>query len=311
MTTISRSLAGVVVATIAIAAAVPSAAQKQTDLSEFKAGTPPSFIDPPAALGEFKNVLAANDVDGLAKLLGLDAAKLRASNEAMLSLALIREGAARQLRLQDVDEFKVVAIGEVMWPLPFPLSKQEDGQWTFDTDVGLEEIVNRRIGENELVAITTMRDYVDAQEEYAVIDEDEDRIHEFAQRLISTPGKHDGLYWDPKEDEEESPAGPMLENAAFNKAKQGEGYYGYRFRILTGQGPNVLGGEHSYIVNGNMTNGFALIAWPVTYGVTGVQTFLVDRSGIVYERDLGDQTEKRAAAIRTFNPDDRWDITMD
>lgn len=306
-----RSLVGVAVTAAALALSGPMAAQMQTNLSEFKAGKPPSFTEPSAALDQFRDVLKANDVDGLAQLLGLDAAKLRASNEAMLSLALIRDGASRQLRLQDVQEFKVVAVGEVLWPLPFPLSRQEDGRWAFDTEIGLEEIVNRRIGENELAAIRTVQEYVEAQFEYALVDEDNDRVHEFAQRLISTPGRHDGLYWEPREDEEESPAGPMIETAAFSKAKRGDGYYGYRYRILTGQGPNVLGGEHSYVINGNMTNGFALVAWPVRYRVTGVQTFVVDHSGIVYERDLGDSTEKRASAIRLFNPDDRWDITQD
>ncbi len=306
-----RSFAGFAFAALVLTGAVPTFAQKQTDLSEYRGATPPSFADPSAALGELKNVLAAKDVEGLAKLLGLNAEKLRQNSDAMLSLALIREGASRQLRLQDVQQFKVVAVGDILWPLPFPLSKQEDGKWAFDTEVGLEEIVNRRIGENELVAIQTMRDYVEAQYDYALIDEDNDLIFEFAQRLISTPGKRDGLYWEPRDDEEESPAGPMLEKAAFNKAKRGEGYYGYRFRILTGQGPNVLGGEYSYIVNGNMTNGFALIAWPVTYAVTGVQTFIINQWGIVYEADLGEKTEERASAIQTFNPNGSWEITMD
>lgn len=306
-----RFLAGLTVMAAAMAIAAPSAAEKQTNLHEFIGEMPPSFTEPSAAMDEFGKVLKAQDVDGLAKLLGLSASKLRESSEAMMSLDLIREGAARQLRLQYVRGFKVVAVGDILWPLPFPLAKQSNGQWSFDTEIGLEEIVNRRIGENELVTIDTMRDYVDAQYEYVRIDEDEDRILEFAQRLISTPGKHDGLYWPAGGDDEESPAGPMLETAAFSKAKQGEGYYGYRYRILTAQGPNVLGGEYSYIVNGNMTNGFALIAWPVTYGVTGVQTFIVNYSGVVYEKDLGDETEKRASQIRTFNPGDDWDITMD
>jgi len=306
-----RLLAGLTVVAAAVAFATPSEAAQKTNLQEFKGEMPPSFAEPSAAMDEFGKALKAQDVDGLAKLLGLNASKLRDSSEAMTSLDLIREGAAKQLRLQDVRGFKVVAVGDILWPLPFPLSKQANGQWSFDTEIGLEEIVNRRIGENELVTIDTMRDYVDAQYEYARIDEDGDQILEFAQRLISSPGKRDGLYWQAKDDEEESPAGPMLESAAFSKAKQGEGYYGYRYRILTAQGPNVLGGEYSYILNGNMTNGFALIAWPVTYGVTGVQTFIVNYSGVVYEKDLGDETQERTSQIRLFNPGDDWDITMD
>lgn len=296
---------------LTLAFASTSPAQMQTSLSEFAAGTPPSFDDPPAALERFKSVLRNDDIDGLANLLALDAAKLRSSDEAMISYALIREGAARQLRLQALGDRQIVLVGDVLWPLPFPLAQDKDGKWSFDTKVGLQEIVNRRVGENELVTIQTMRDYVAAQYEYARIDEDEDGVYEYAQRLISTPGKHDGLYWPPAELEEESPAGPMIEEAAFSKAKRGEGYYGYRYRILTGQGSNVVGGKHSYIVNGSMTGGFALIAWPVKYRVTGVKTFIVNNVGIVYERDLGSRTEDHVLEINTFNPSENWEIVRD
>jgi len=296
---------------LSLAWAAPSMSQGQTNLQEFEAGTPPAFDDPAAALEQLKTVLGANNVDGLAKLLGLDAAKLQASNEAMISYATIREGAARQLKLQDLGDRKVVLIGDILWPLPFPLSKNKDGKWAFDTEVGLQEIVNRRVGQNELSTIQTMHDYVNAQYAYAQIDEDEDGLFEFAQKLISTPGQRDGLYWEPGAFDEESPAGPLVETAAFSKAKRGEGYYGYRYRILTAQGPNVIGGKQSYIVNGNMTGGFALIAWPVTYRVTGVQTFIVNGANIVYQRDLGPETEQRAAAIKEFNPDDNWTVVRD
>ncbi|MDS7594311.1 DUF2950 family protein [Agrobacterium tumefaciens] len=298
-------------ALVLAAVSTPVMSQVQTNLIEFKGETPRSFPDPSAAVKEFADVLKARNVEGLAALLGLNVAKLRDSTEAMVSFDVIREGAAKQLRLQDVNEFKVVTVGDTLWPLPFPLARQPDGKWSFDTEVGLQEIVNRRIGENELITIETMRNYVDAQREYAWIDADGDLVFEFAQRLISTPGRRDGLYWQATGDEEESPAGPMLELAAFSKAKQGQGYYGYRFRILTAQGPNVQGGEHSYVVDGNMIKGHALIAWPVTYGVTGVQTFLINNSGIVYESDLGQQTEKKAAQIQWFNPDQNWNVTED
>ena len=289
----------------------PAAAQMQTDLSEFAAGTPPSFDTPSLALERLKSVLAANDVDGLASLLGLNAAKLRSSNEAMVSYGLIREGAGRNLQMQDLGERKVVLIGDRLWPLPFPLSQRKDGKWMFDTAVGLQEIVNRRVGENEFATIDTMHDYVAAQYDYASRDRDEDGVYEFAQKLISSPGKQDGLYWPPGLYDEDSPAGHLIETAAFGKAKRGEGYYGYRYRILTGQGANVIGGRQSYIVNGNMTGGFGLIAWPVKYRVTGVQTFIVNNAGIVYERDLGERTEERAFAIREFDPDARWSIVRD
>ncbi|SEH83454.1 Protein of unknown function [Rhizobium tibeticum] len=296
---------------LSLVSAAPLMSQMQTDLSEFEAGTPPSFDDPSEALDRLKTVLSANDVDGLASLLGLSAAKLRSSNEAMISYGIIREGAARQLQLQDVEDRKVVLVGDVLWPMPFPLSKNKDGKWAFDTEVGLQEIVNRRVGQNELATIRTMHDYVNAQYQYAQIDEDEDGVYEFAQRLISSSGKRDGLYWEPGLFDEESPAGHLIETAASGKAKRGEGYYGYRYRILTAQGSNVIGGKQNYIVNGNMTAGFALIAWPVTYRVTGVQTFIVNGANIVYQRDLGPETEQLVSTIKEFNPDENWTIVRD
>ncbi|APO75277.1 hypothetical protein AM571_CH02468 [Rhizobium etli 8C-3] len=296
---------------LSLAFAGPSATQMQTNLSEFAAGTPPSFDDPSAALQRFKAVLSNDDLDGLANLLGLDAAKLRSSKEAMISYGLIREGAARQLRLQAVGDRQIVEVGEVLWPLPFPLSQDKDGKWAFDTEVGLQEIVNRRIGENELATIQTMQEYVTAQREYASEDRDGDGVYEYAEKLISSPGKVDGLYWDPSVHGEESPASALIETAAFDRAKRGEGYYGYRYRILTRQGDNVLGGKQSYIVNGNMTGGFALLAWPVKYRVTGVQTFIINSVSVIYQRDLGPQTEDRAAAIKDFNPDSDWTVVSD
>ncbi|AVA26136.1 DUF2950 family protein [Rhizobium sp. NXC24] len=260
------------------------------------------------AVDRLKTVLTSNDVDGLAKLLGLDAARLKASEEAMAALGLIKEGAARQVAVQDIWDRKIIAIGDKLWPLPFPLVKREDGKWAFDTKAGLEEILNRRIGENELQTIQTMHDYVMAQRIYASQDRDGDGVYEYAQVLISDKGRKNGLYWVAETDEDASPASALIENAAFGKALKGEGYFGYRYRILTGQGPNVFGGRHSYLVNGNMTDGFALIAWPVKYRETGVQTFMISDQSVIYERDLGENTAEIAASIKEFNPDHNWTI---
>ncbi len=288
----------------ALPLALVSSAMAQTSLAEFAAAGPsPSFDTPELALERLKTVLASNDVDGLADLLGLKADKLRASNEAMVTYGVIREGAARQLILEDFGGRKIVAIGDRLWPLPFPLSQGEGAKWAFDTRIGLEEIVNRRIGENELATIATIRDFVFAQHEYASEDRNGDGIYEYAQKLISTPGTRDGLYWEPDPYEEDSPASALIETAAFGKAKRGDGYFGYRYRILTAQGANVLGGKQSYIVNGHMTAGFAVIAWPVKYRVTGVQTFIANGMSLIYQRDLGPQTEEKAAKIMDFNPD--------
>jgi hypothetical protein len=296
-----------------MAFASPSTAQMQTNLAEFTAAGPsPSFDTPEQALDRLKSVLASNDVDGLANLLGLRADKLRASSDAMVTYGLIREGANRQMVLENLGDRKVVAIGDRLWPLPFPLSKDKGAKWSFDTRTGLEEIVNRRIGENELATIQTIHDYVLAQHEYASADRNGDGVYEYAQKLISTPGLRDGLYWQPNLSEEESPASALIETAAFGKAKRGEGYFGYRYRILTGQGTNVLGGKQSYIVNGRMTAGFAVIAWPVKYRVTGVQTFIANGMSLIYQRDLGPQTEERAADIKDFNPDrSNWTVVSE
>ncbi|MDR9763107.1 DUF2950 family protein [Rhizobium redzepovicii] len=297
---------------LCVVSATPSASQMRTDLTEFAtAGPTPSFGTPGAVLDRLKAVLASNDVDGFAGLLGLKADKLRSSNEAMITYGLIREGAARQMILEDLGGRKFIAIGDRLWPLPFPLTEGKDGKWSFDTQRGLAEIVNRRVGENELATIDTMHEYVVAQYQYASDDRDGDGIYEFAKKLISSPGKLDGLYWDPSVYPEESPASALVETAAFGAAKRGEGYFGYRYRILTAQGDNVLGGKQSYLVNGYLTGGFALIAWPVSYRVTGVQTFIVNGMNVIYQRDLGPQTEQRAAAIMEFNPDADWTVVSE
>lgn len=292
--------------------AAPAFSQALTDLAEYRAATPsPKFDSPELALDKLKSVLASNSMEDLAALLGLKPDKLRASNEATIAYGLIREGAERQAVLRDFNGMKIVAIGDRLWPLPFPLTEGKDGKWSFDTQQGLDEIINRRIGENELATIDTMHEYVAAQYQYASEDRDGDGIYEFAKRLISSPGKLDGLYWEPNVYPEESPASALVETAAFGAAKRGEGYFGYRYRILTSQGDNVLGGKQSYVVNGYMTGGFALIAWPVKYRVTGVQTFLVNGMSVIYQRDLGPQTEERAAGIKEFNPGTSWSVVSD
>ncbi|PDT80337.1 DUF2950 domain-containing protein [Sinorhizobium sp. BJ1] len=272
---------------------------------------PPVFDDPSKAVDAFKSALTTNDFDGLAKLLGLDAAKLKTGEGAMETFTLIREGAARKVVVRDLDNRKIIEIGDRLWPMPFPITEREDGKWAFDTYVGLGEIVNRRIGENELEAIETVRSYVEAQKDYAARDRDADGVFEYAQRLISKPSQTDGLYWPADQGDGESPVGDAISEAALEKAKAGEGYFGYRFRILTSQGENIAGGQYDYVINGNMIGGFGLIAWPVTYAETGVNTFLVNQQGIVYERDLGASTEAIVPFIVRFDPDDKWSVVND
>ena len=243
-------------------------------------------------------------------VLGLDPAKLKADENTDDTLAAIKEGAAKQLVLDGEGDRRTVQIGEKLWPLPFPIVKGEDGKWAFDTYDGLEEIVNRRVGENELQAIETMRAYVDAQEDYASQDRDEDGVEEFAQKLVSSEGTTDGLYWPTDDVNGESPAGD-LDQSELDDAAKGEGYFGYKYKILTGQGDQIAGGAYDYIINGNMIAGFGLIAWPAKYGETGVKTFAVNQHGVVYETDLGPSTETVVKYIDRFNPDDSWEVVND
>lgn len=272
---------------------------------------PPIFDDPAKAVDQFKALLAADNFDGVAKLLGLDPVKLRAGEGVMDTYQQIRDGAAKKLVTQHIDGQMILNIGSNLWPLPFPITKGEDGKWAFDTYAGFEEIINRRIGENEIEALAAARAYVEGQQDYASEDRDRDGVFEYAQKLISTVGQTDGLYWPFEQGDGDSPVGSFVGQAALEKAKAGDGYFGYRFRILNGQGDNIAGGKHSYLVNGNMINGFALVAWPVRYDETGVNTFVVSNAGIVYEKDLGEDTEKLVQAITEFNPDDRWKISAD
>lgn len=294
-------------ALVFITASLPSLAQDEGVTSFAAEEEPPAFATPDAAVDALKAALAADDLDDVARILGLNPAKIRADPDTMESYAKIRDGAAKLLKSDEFKDRFIVQIGEKLWPLPFPIKKTEDGKWAFDTFSGFEEIINRRVGENELETIETMRAYVDAQNEYGSADRDDDGVLEFAQLLISSEGQKDGLFWEG----EGSPAGDFVQEAALEKAKAGEGYFGYRYRILRGQGDRVAGGAHDYVINGNMIAGFALIAWPVKYAETGVQTFMVSHHGIVYETDLGLATDQIVKYIERFDPDETWTVVED
>lgn len=298
---------------VAISAASAPAAEPSDEsvMSGFaKQSDPPVFSTPEEAVDAFKAALAADDFERFVSLLGIDAAKARAGEGVMDTYAQIREGAAKKVISENRDGNIVVEIGDKLWPLPFPIVKGDDGKWSFDTYAGFEEIINRRVGENELQTIATMQSYVDAQLEYHSEDRDGDGVLEYARKLVSSDGKTDGLYWSPDLGVGDSPAGNALEDdAALDKAKAGEGYYGYRYKILDGQGANIAGGKFDYVINGNMIAGFALVAWPIRYGETGVNTFAVNANGAVYQVDLGRDTAKTASGIKSFNPDDKWELT--
>lgn len=210
---------------------------------------------------------------------------------------------------RSMDGRALLLLGADRYPFPFPLVKRGKG-WFFDTAAGKEEIVSRRIGNNELSAIQVARAYVDAQREYIARDRDNDGINSYALRFRSTPGKRDGLYWDSPEGEE-SPFGPLVAQAGHEGygGKEQEllsPYHGYLFRILTSQGEGADGGAFDYIVNNRMVLGFALIAYPAQYGASGIMTFMVNQAGVVYEKDLGHQTSTVVEAMRSFSPDSGW-----
>jgi hypothetical protein len=303
---------------LSMAASLPVSAQEAATpdvatpeiASLASASEPPAFGTPEAALDALKQSLQADGSDAVAALLGLDPAKLKADENTEDTLAAIKEGAAKQLGLDGEGDRRTVLIGEKLWPLPFPIVKGEGGKWTFDTFDGLEEVINRHIGENELATIETMRAFVDAQEDYASQDRDEDGVEEFAQKLVSTKGTTDGLYWPTDDVNGESPAGD-LDQSELDDAAKGEGYFGYKYKILTGQGDHIAGGAYDYVINGNMIAGFGLVAWPAKYGETGVTTFAVNQHGVVYETDLGTATEGIVKYIERFNPDDGWKVVKD
>ena len=193
--------------------------------------------------------------------------------------------------------------------MPIPIVRAGD-RWRFATEEGADEIVNRRIGGNERNAIYVLRAYLDAQRAYAARDRDGDGVLQYAQKLASTPGKHDGLYWpaDAAKGEEASPFGPLIaESAAYLKGHTaGDPYRGYHFRILTRQGKSAPGGAYSYVINGRMIAGFAMVAYPAEYGKSGVMTFIVSHNGKVYEKDLGKDSAAIGAKMTTFDPGAGW-----
>jgi len=211
--------------------------------------------------------------------------------------------------LEKINEKKfLLHMGNNDWVFAVPVV-QKGSIWIWDTKQGKEEILNRRIGENELDTIQTCLAIVDAQQDYAAVDRDGDGLREYAQKFHSTKGKKDGLFWEAAPGEGESPLGPLLAKArseGYEKGDEPVPYNGYYFRILTSQGKSANGSAYSYMVNGKLLGGFAVVAYPATYGVTGVKTFIVNHQGVVYQKDLGLNTVKLAAAMKTFNPDKTW-----
>lgn len=205
----------------------------------------------------------------------------------------------------------IVTVGNDDFPLPIPVAKHK-GKWSFDTKAGRQEILNRRIGANELDAIAVCRGFVEAQQQYAQEKHDDSKVNQFAQKVISTPGKHDGLAW---QNSDGTWGGPVGEGVARQiekgYSKEGQPFHGYYFKVLKGQGPAAPLGEMDFVIEGAMIGGFALVAAPAQYRVTGMKTFMVGPNGAVYEKDLGPDTLNAFAALDKYNPDKSWKVTND
>jgi hypothetical protein len=272
------------------------------------------FDQPEMAVDALLNSLKNRDVDGLAKLFGAEQwDRLVGPDKSQAREGLLRIHEAAQVSKTVVDGGdgrKILIIGPEGWPFPIPLAPDR-GQWRFDTEAGIEEVLNRRIGQNEITAIAVMREYVEAQVKYASVDRDGDDVLEYAQRIASMAGKQDGLYW-ASAGGDESPLGPFVsESASYLQGREaGDPFRGYYFKVLTRQGESAPGGRYDYIINGNMIAGFAMIAYPAEYGNSGIMSFIVNQQGVVYELDLGEETAIVAQSMTEYDPVD-WSESED
>jgi len=278
------------------------------------AGMAQKFLSPEEAVEKLVEAIKQADINELLRILGPDAKAVLDSGDKEKDQAnreRFLEAYKKKNKLEKRDDGKLILeVGENDWQFPFPLAKDDNG-WYFDIEAGKEEMLNRRIGRNELSTIEAAKAYVDAQREYYLANAQKDKISSYAQKFASTPNKRDGLYYEVKPGEKESPLGELYAKAQASKGKSDavsgrQAYYGYFFRILTAQGPDAPGGAYDYIAHDKMFGGHGLIAWPANYGETGVKTFIVNHDGIVYEKDLGEDTTKDANEITVFNPDKSW-----
>jgi hypothetical protein len=284
-------------------------------LSADTAGSPRRFNSPEEAVKALAQATKAGDRAAVDAIFGPEAKDLLSGDpkQDALEFAAFAKSIGRFSRLvKKADDRYVVDIGDQDWPLPIPLVRR-DGTWLFDTAAGKDEILSRRIGEDEFTAIGVCRTYVQAQREYASEDRDGSGMFKYALKLRSAPGAMDGLYWHSAPGEEASPFGPLVAEARAEGygRRTAEGgpqpFHGYLFKVLTAQGEAAPGGAYDYVINGNLIAGFALVAYPAHWGESGVMTFIVNQWGRVYQCNLGEKSAEIAAAMTEFNPDpDAW-----
>lgn len=279
---------------------------------------PKHFSTPDEAAAALASAAQSGDPAALTSLFGAGHEDLLSSGDAVEDKNN-REGFAAMTKEKITTEKNgedraIILVGNQAWPFPIPLVKQGDDAWQFDAVQGKEEIIDRRIGRNELRTLSAVRGYAEAQIDYASQDRDGDGVPEYAQKFMSNPGQQDGLFWETSEDGPESPLGPLMAEAQAQgymfegKPEQPTPYHGYYFHILTRQGPAASGGKYDYIINGNMIAGFGLVAFPATYGASGVMSFIVNQQSKVYQKDLGPKTAEIAKAMKEFNPDQSWTL---
>ena len=316
--TLLIAVAGLVAIAAGPSVYAASAGKKDAAVSpDAPAAVAKRFASPEEAVKALKAAAEADDLVALKEIFGPDTKeiisgdKVQDDSEIASFTKIIKESC--ELSKQGDDRI-ILNLGADNWPFPIPLVKEKGDQWFFDTLAGREEIVNRRVGDNELNTIKICRAYIDAQREYAGADRDGSEVLKYAQKVRSTPGKKDGLFWETTGNEEQSPAGPLMATATaegYGKKKEGsepQPYHGYFFKILKAQGAAAPGGAYNYVINGNMIGGFALVAWPAVFGQSGVMTFIVSHTGKVYQKSLGPGTDEAARAMTVYNPDKSWTL---
>jgi hypothetical protein len=275
---------------------------------------PRIFRSPGSAAAALVEAARADDLKEMTAILGPDAKEIVSSGDPVADNNAREEFTRRydqMHRLSYDDTGRVILyVGAENWPLPIPIVKRGDG-WAFDSAGGEEEMLYQRVGRNELFTIDVLEQLADAQEEYASREHETSGVAQYAQTIFSSPDKKNGLYWPTKEGEPESPIGPLIADATAEGYRRDPSarpapFHGYYYKVLSGQGADAPGGARNYIVDGKMTRGFAFLAYPADYRASGVMTFMIDKAGIVVEKDLGPQTEKIAPTITTFNPDSSW-----
>lgn len=272
------------------------------------------FASADEAMQALASAARSDDTRALLEVLGNEAAPVVDSGDPVQDRNARQRFVAAYEALHALDDkvagTATIEVGEDRWPFPIPLV-QSNGRWHFDSTAGSEEVVNRRVGANELATIQSCLAFVDAEREYYARNPQQDALLHFAQKLVSTDGQKDGLYWPTTGDEGPSPLGEGFAQARAegyfdNESSKHEPYHGYLYRLLKAQGPNAEGGAYDYIVGDKMLGGFALIAFPAEYGNSGVMTFMVNHAGVVFSKDLGADTAKVASAIESFDPDQSW-----